>query len=82
MNPTIAEIDSTNDTTYANTGTTKNNTTRNAAVQILIHQLQVNRYPSFVSGEYFFQIFSRMPSKITSVVSNRVSRYEAKTKTR
>lgn len=82
MNPTIAEIDSTNDTTYANTGTTKNNTTRNAVVQILMHQLQVNRYPSFVSGEYFFQTFSRSPSKITSVTSIRVSRYEAKTKIR
>jgi hypothetical protein len=76
--PTSAEIDKINDTTYATVGMSKVKATSRVAIQMLMHQLQVKRYPNLVLGGNFFQIFSRRPSRITSVVSSLVRRKAAK----
>lgn len=76
--PTSAEIDKINDTTYVTVGSSEASATMNVATQMLMHQLQVNKYPNLVDGGYFFQIFSRKGSRITSVVSKRVIRKAAK----
>lgn len=52
------------------------------ANQILMHQLQVNKYPNCVDGGYLDQIFSRSGSKIWSVVNKRESLNVAKDRIR
>lgn len=73
-------MDSTNDTTNTNVGTSKYNPTKNNDTHKPEHQLQVIKYPKPLCGGNLFQIFSLIDSKIVSVVTKRVTLNAARAK--